>query len=60
EQQVTMAIQSVTSNVARILKLETKGRIIPGCDADLLVLKKDRSGIRHLFAKGVRRLEFEK
>jgi len=28
----------MTSNVARLLKLAKKGRIEPGCDADLIVL----------------------
>ena len=52
ETQAAGAVQTVTSNVADILKLETKGRIKPGCDADLLVLNRDRSGISHLFARG--------
>lgn len=52
EHQVAMAVQTVTSNVSRILKLETKGRIVPGCDADLLVLNKERTGIRYVFCNG--------
>jgi beta-aspartyl-dipeptidase (metallo-type) len=46
------AVQTVTSNVADILKLETKGRIKPGYDADLFVLDLERTGIQHLFARG--------
>lgn len=36
-----MALQTVTSNVAGILKLHSKGNIQPGKDADLLLLDKD-------------------
>jgi beta-aspartyl-dipeptidase (metallo-type) len=52
EHQAAKAIQIVTSNVARILKLEAKGRIIPGCDADLVILNKDRTAIRYVFFNG--------
>jgi beta-aspartyl-dipeptidase (metallo-type) len=44
-------IKVVTSNVADILKLKTKGRIKPGTDADLLLLDNDLQMV-HLFALG--------
>jgi len=45
------ALPTVTANVAAILKLDGKGRIAEGCDADLLLLdEEDR--IRHLLANG--------
>lgn len=45
------ALQVATSTPAQILKLEAKGHIAPGCDADVLVL--DQSfGIVHLMAMG--------
>jgi beta-aspartyl-dipeptidase (metallo-type) len=53
EHQAAKAIQIVTSNVARILKLEVKGRIVPGCDADLVILNNEKTGIRYVFANGV-------
>ncbi|MCU0286397.1 MAG: beta-aspartyl-peptidase [Acidobacteria bacterium] len=53
EHQASMAIQIVTSNVSKILKLESKGHIVPGYDADLVVLNKERTGICHIFAKGI-------
>ncbi len=52
EHQVAAAVKTVTANVAKILKLETKGRIQPGHDADLLVLNRDQKTIRHLFSRG--------
>lgn len=45
------ALQVATSNPATILKLENKGRIGVGFDADLVVLNKDFS-IQHLMANG--------
>ncbi|HPT14844.1 MAG TPA: beta-aspartyl-peptidase [Bacteroidales bacterium] len=45
------ALQVATSTPAQILKLEAKGQVAPGCDADVLVL--DPSfGIVHLMAMG--------
>ena len=41
----------VSSNVADILWLKNKGRIMPGMDADMLLIDKDFS-IRHLVANG--------
>lgn len=51
------AVQTVTANPAKILKLETKGHIKPGYDADILVLNRERSGIRYLYALGRKLIE---
>lgn len=45
------ALPTVTCNVADGLKLPRKGRIAPGCDADLVVLTADL-GIRDVYARG--------
>lgn len=45
------ALKVLTSNVASILKLPGKGRIVAGNDADLLILNKDLQPV-HLFAMG--------
>jgi beta-aspartyl-dipeptidase (metallo-type) len=42
----------VTTNAARVLKLQRKGRIEPGMDADLLVLRRDTLALVHVVAKG--------
>jgi beta-aspartyl-dipeptidase (metallo-type) len=42
----------VTTNAARVLKLERKGRIEPGMDADLLVLRRETLELVHVVAKG--------
>ncbi|HKP12394.1 MAG TPA: amidohydrolase family protein [Blastocatellia bacterium] len=49
---VERALPLVTSNTADVLKLESKGRIAPGKDADLLTLKKDSLEINHVIAGG--------
>jgi beta-aspartyl-dipeptidase (metallo-type) len=41
-----------TANPARALKLEKKGKIAPGCDADIVVLWKGTLDIRHVIARG--------
>lgn len=46
------AIKVVTSNVADNLKLNNKGRIEAGKDADIIVADKDSLDISNLFAKG--------
>ncbi|HKX31842.1 MAG TPA: amidohydrolase family protein [Blastocatellia bacterium] len=46
------ALSLVTVNPARALKLHQKGRLQPGFDADLLVLRRDSLEIRHVFARG--------
>lgn len=42
----------VTSNPTMVLKLETKGRLEPGRDADVLVLKQDTLEVVHVIANG--------
>ncbi|MFL6214240.1 MAG: amidohydrolase family protein [Blastocatellia bacterium] len=49
---VEQALRLVTSNTADVLKLESKGRIAPDKDADLLVLKKGTLEIKHVIAAG--------
>lgn len=47
-----VALQPVTSNPARILKLRGKGRIVAGADADLVLLGPEALDIRGVLAKG--------
>jgi beta-aspartyl-dipeptidase (metallo-type) len=47
------ALSFVTANTARVLRLDSKGRIETGCDADLMILDKHSLEIRDLFARGV-------
>jgi beta-aspartyl-dipeptidase (metallo-type) len=49
---VEQTLRLVTSNTADVLKLESKGRIEVGKDADLLVLKKGSLEIKHVLAAG--------
>jgi beta-aspartyl-dipeptidase (metallo-type) len=42
----------VTSNPATVLKLETKGRLEPGRDADVLVLRRESLEVVHVIANG--------
>jgi beta-aspartyl-dipeptidase (metallo-type) len=44
----------VTTNTARVLKLQGKGRIDVGCDGDLVVLSKGSLDIREVVARGRR------
>jgi beta-aspartyl-dipeptidase (metallo-type) len=46
------ALQVVTSNPARILKLRGKGRLAVGADADLTLLDPKALDIRGVIAKG--------
>lgn len=46
------AIQVATSNPADILKLNHKGRIKPGCDADLVLLNKETLEVETVICKG--------
>jgi beta-aspartyl-dipeptidase (metallo-type) len=46
------AIRTVTANPARILKLPAKGRIEPGCDADLCLLSDQTLQLDTVFCKG--------
>ena len=46
------ALRAVTTNPARILKLGKKGRLQPGCDADLCLLTEDGLKLHTVIAKG--------
>ena len=46
------ALRAVTANPARILKLGKKGRLQPGCDADLCLLTEDGLKLHTVIAKG--------
>ena len=46
----------VTSNTAAALRLPGKGRIAPGADADVLVLRRESLEVVHVFARGQRLL----
>lgn len=46
------ALPLVTSNTAAVLKLAGKGRVAPGCDGDVLVLRRDTLDVVHVFARG--------
>ena len=46
------ALRAVTANPARILKLGKKGRLQPGCDADLCLLTEDGLKLHTVNAKG--------
>jgi beta-aspartyl-dipeptidase (metallo-type) len=48
------ALPHVTSNTADILKLERKGRIKPGADADIVILERGSLAVTHVFANGRR------
>lgn len=41
-----------STNAARALRLERKGRVAAGCDADLLILDRASLDIRHVIARG--------
>ena len=49
---LTEALPLVTSNPARALRLERKGALVEGFDADILLLDKNSLEIEHVFAKG--------
>jgi beta-aspartyl-dipeptidase (metallo-type) len=44
----------VTENTARVLKLAGKGRLEPGKDADVVVMRRDSLDVVEVFAKGKR------
>ncbi len=50
----------VTSNTAEALKLNNKGGIQEGKDADVLILDKETLALEHVFAKGRHMLENKK
>jgi beta-aspartyl-dipeptidase (metallo-type) len=47
-------LRLVTTNPARVLKLERKGRLAEGCDADVVVLDRGTLDIREVIARGQR------
>jgi len=49
--QIEQVLPTMTSNVADLLKLAAKGRLKPGCDADLLVLN-EQFDVQHVMARG--------
>lgn len=49
-----LALSFVTSNTAKILKLNKKGKLSEGCDADVLVLTKQSLEIHEVISKGRR------
>lgn len=49
-----VALPLVTSNPARALKLERKGRLAEGCGGDLLVVDRGSMEIRDVVARGRR------
>lgn len=50
---IEIAIKTITSNVAKLLKLDTKGEIKKGLDSDCVLVNKDNLKIDKVFAKGV-------
>jgi beta-aspartyl-dipeptidase (metallo-type) len=50
----TQVLALVTTNTAKVLKLDTKGELAPGKDADVLVLRKDSLEIVEVIARGRR------
>jgi beta-aspartyl-dipeptidase (metallo-type) len=47
-----IVLSLVTANTARVLKLDRKGRLERGCDADALVMRRKTLEITHVFALG--------
>lgn len=47
-----LVLPLVTSNTARILKLDRKGRLERGCDADVVALRRKTLEVTHVFAGG--------
>lgn len=52
-----IVLRAVTSNPAKILKLENKGQIKTGLDADLCLLEKDTLTIDTVIARGQKMVE---
>jgi beta-aspartyl-dipeptidase (metallo-type) len=51
---VELVLRLVTSNTARVLKLDSKGSLVAGKDADVLVIRKDSFELRDVIAGGRR------
>jgi beta-aspartyl-dipeptidase (metallo-type) len=51
------ALKVITANVADHLKLNNKGRIMAGCDADLVIVDKSTLNIEGVIAKGKKLME---
>ena len=49
---IEQAIKVITSNVAEFLKLDNKGKIEEGRDADFVIVNKDSLDIDMVIAKG--------
>ncbi len=54
---LTDALKCVSTNVAQVLRLDQKGTVAPGADADLLLLEPDSLEIKMLMAMGVKLVE---
>ena len=50
---IEIALSTITSNVAKILKLEDKGEIKAGKTADFVIVNKESFDIEDVYAKGV-------
>ena len=50
---IEIALSTITSNVAKILKLEDKGEIEAGKTADFVIVNKESLDIEDVYAKGV-------
>lgn len=47
-----IAIRAITSNPAKVLKLDQKGRLAAGMDADICLLNKETLTVETVLAKG--------
>jgi beta-aspartyl-dipeptidase (metallo-type) len=54
---LTDSLKCVSSNVAQVLRMEQKGKVAPGADADLLLLEPGSLEIKMVLAKGVKLAE---
>ena len=54
---MTDCLKCVSTNVARVLRLEEKGKVAPGMDADLMLLDPDSLEIKMVMALGVKLVE---
>ncbi|MBU1154645.1 MAG: beta-aspartyl-peptidase [Proteobacteria bacterium] len=54
---MTDCLKCVSTNVARVLRLEEKGKVAPGMDADLMLLDPESLEIKMVIALGVKLVE---